>query len=189
MARTITTAVKVELAADRLHLVHLVEIHLSTTSYYLTDAYKLIAWNGNDYLALGHFLQFDGIEETGNIQVNDTVVSLSGVDQTLISAFLTEDYINRSAKIYLAALDPTTQALEVDPVLMIDGLMDNPVVDDDPDSGKSLIALTIVNHWADARRVNGRRTNHETQQIFFPGDKGFEFASELQKELIWGKAD
>lgn len=230
MSRTITSAVLQRLMNDQLSVFHLLELHLSSTSYYLTDAYRTVNWNGNDYTALGHLLQFDGIEETSTVQVNDTAVSLSGVDQTIIAAFLSEDYINRQAKIFLGLFedlyaegDPvstdrilqedltsfvlqedgsskvqqetgvivppseSSTQIVVDPILMIDGLMDNPFVDDDPDSGKSIIGVTIVNHWADARRVNGRISNHETQQIYFPGDKGFQFASELQKELTWGK--
>jgi len=68
MSRTITTATLQQLVADDLYCFHLIELHLSTTSYYLTDAFREISWNGNDYIALGHFLQFDGIEETSSIQ-------------------------------------------------------------------------------------------------------------------------
>ena len=66
--------------------------------------------------------------------------------------------------------------------------MDTPVISDDPVGGKSVMSVTATNTWVDFTRKTGRHTNHEEQQIYFAGDKGFEYASEIVKDIIWGKA-
>jgi hypothetical protein len=37
-------------------------------------------------------------------------------------------------------------------------------------------------------QVNGRITNNSTQQRFFSGDKGFEFADQIVRDLKWGNS-
>jgi len=36
--------------------------------------------------------------------------------------------------------------------------------------------------------MTGRHTNHEENIIHFEGDKGFEFSSEIVKDIKWGKS-
>ncbi len=65
--------------------------------------------------------------------------------------------------------------------------MDEPIIDDDPNAGKSIVTLKATNHWADFGRRLGRRTNYEEQNLFL-GDMGLEFTSEINKEIRWGSA-
>ena len=55
---------------------------------YMSDAYKTITYDGNDYLGIGFFLGFSEIEETADLTVSSMTISVSGVDQSFISAFL-----------------------------------------------------------------------------------------------------
>ena len=81
----------------------------------------------------------------------------------------------------------SAQALVIDPVLIFEGRMDSPVISENPDSGNSTISISATNSWVDFERKTGRHTNHEEQQIHFAGDKGFEFASEIITDIVWGK--
>ena len=65
--------------------------------------------------------------------------------------------------------------------------IDQPIMKDDSDGGKITKGLSGTNAGEEFRRKTGRHTNHEEQQIHFSGDKGFEFASEITKDIIWGK--
>jgi hypothetical protein len=78
-------------------------------------------------------------------------------------------------------------AVVVDPILIFEGRMDSPVIDENPDNGSCIVSVSATNAWVDFERKSGRHTNHEEQQIFFPGDRGFEFVSELTKEITWGR--
>jgi len=49
------------------------------------------------------------------------------------------------------------------------------------------LTVEIASHWKDFEKENGRRTNHNTQQLYFDGDLGFEFAAKTIKDLKWGR--
>ena len=119
--------------------------------------------------------------------VSKITISLSGVDKTWISRILSENYIDRTVKIYTGFLD-NSYALIVDPVLIFEGRIDQPAISEKWDSGKSTVSIACTNAWVDFTRNTGRHTNHEEQQVFFSGDKGFEFASEIVKDITWGVA-
>lgn len=186
MDRGSTAAFQAEIVKAANRPVHLFEVHLDSGVVYANDGYRAITYNSNEYLPLAHFIGFSDIEEAAEVIVSSMTLSLSGVDQTWISSLLSENYIDRTIKIYLAFLDDT-QALVSDPVLVFEGRMDQPVINDNPVDGNSMISVSATNAWVDFQRKTGRHTNHEEQQIHFPGDKGFEFASEIVKDVVWGK--
>jgi len=185
--RGASAAFKAELALAKNQPIHLVQVALDSGTTYVTDAYKTIAYGGHDYLALGHLLGFSDIEESVQLQVSNLTLSLSGVDQSYIALFLGEAYIDRTVKIYKALLDVDDDSLVANPVLFFEGRMDQPVIQEDPDNGTCVLGVSCTNAWVDFERRPGRHTNHLEQQVHFPGDMGFEFASEVPKDLIWGR--
>lgn len=187
MDRGSTTAFQQEVVKSANRPVHLAEIIFDDETVRMNDGYKDITYSGNSYVAVGHFMGFSNIQEEVQVIVSKVTLSLSGVDQSMISRFLNKEYIDRTVKIYTAFLN-ASQTLIADPVLIFEGRMDAPVITDDPVGGKSLISVTATNTWVDFSRKTGRHTNHEEQQIFFAGDKGFEYASEIVKDIVWGKA-
>lgn len=187
MSRGASSAVLTELGKSENYPVHLMEFHFDSGVVYINDTIKTITYNLNNYTAFGHLIGFSNIEETAELVVSDLTISLTGVDQTYISKFLSEEYIDRQVKIYKAFLSTTTEQLISNPVLIFDGRMDAPVISEDPDAGSCNVAVSCRNAWVDFERRPGRRTNHLEEQIWFPGDKGFEYASEITKEIKWGR--
>lgn len=165
---------------------HLVDVLFDTTPVYITDAWTDISWNGHLYTALGHFLGFSDIEETDDLTVASLTAQLSGVDQSLIAAVLQESYIDRTLKIYKGLMN-SGNAVIASPVLIFEGRMDSPVIEEDPDGGSCVLAVSATNAWIDFERLSGRHTNTEEQQLFFPGDLGFEYVSELTSDITWGR--
>ena len=51
----------------------------------------------------------------------------------------------------------------------------------------SSVNLSIVSHWADFEKKNGRKTNNTSQQRFFSGDVGMDFASQTVQDIKWGR--
>ena len=188
MDRNASTSVITELGAEQNFPVHLCEIYFDNERIFLTDAYRQISWDGNDYISMGHLLGFGDIEETHELVVSNMTVSLSGVDQRYFSTFLSVSYVDRQITSYKSFLNVNTEVLVTDPILIFDGRMDQPVIAEDPDAGTSVVTVNCTNAWVDFERRPGRKTNYEEQQIWFPGDKGFEFASEITKEIKWGIA-
>jgi len=184
--RNASAAVIAEIEKSANQPFHLFQFVFDSETVYITDAYTDVVWDGNTYLKAGHFLEFSDIEEAATLQVSQINISLSGVDQTWISLFLSYDYIDRTAIIYKAFFD-ADMAVVADPFLIFDGRMDEPVIDEDPDTGKSVVSVKATNHWVDFERIPGRHTNHEEQQIHYPGDMFFAFASEVVKDILWGR--
>ncbi len=187
MDRGSSSAFQTEVAKSNNRPVHLVEVYFDDETVYMTDAYKTITYGGNNYDGVGHFMGFSDIEEAAEVIVSNVTLILGGIDQVWISRVLNKAYIDRTVKIYTAFLDDS-QALIVDPVLIFEGRMDTPTIQETPDSGQSSVSVSATNSWVDFSRKTGRHTNHEEQQIHFSGDKGFEFASEIVKDITWGKA-
>ena len=184
--RTTSTAIATQIAAAKNTPVHLVEITLGSTVYRMSDAYMPLSWGGNEYSQAGHFLGFSDIEESATLQVSKLTVSLSAIDKTFVFLLLDQDYLDRPIKIYKGFLD-AAGALVVDPLLVFEGRIDSPMIQEDPDAGTATIAITASNSWGDFLRRIGRFTNHEGQQVHFPGDLGLQFASEIAKDVVWGK--
>lgn len=187
MDRNATAAAVTQLGNAQNFPVHLLAFYFDSGTVYINDTNIPITYDSNEYLAYGHLLGFGDIEETSELVVSSLSISVSGVDQAYISKFLSEPYIDRQVKIYKAFLDVNTEALIADPILIFDGRMDSPSISDDPDAGTCGISVSCTNAWVDFERRPHRKTNHEEQQIWFSGDKGFEFASEITKEVKWGR--
>jgi len=176
-----------EAAKDQNRPIHLVSAHFDAVTTYTTDAFHEMTFNGNTYNPAGGLLQISDISEQSKIVVSTVNVSLSGVDQTYLSLILAEDYIDRPLKIYTGFLDENSQWV-ADPWLSLDARMDAPTIKEDLKTGMSVVTIAATNAWVDFERNTGRHTNHSEHQSYFAGDKGFEFASEIQKDIPWGRA-
>ncbi len=187
MDRSASAAVLTEIAASACRPVHLLKITFDSGPVYMTDAYRTITWDGQSWVAMGHFLSFSDIEESGGIEVSSCTVGLSGVDQTYISIFLNNDFIDREVSIWKAFLDASMSVIS-NPLLIFNGRINRPGITEDPDGGSCTLAVEVASNWVDFQRIPGRHTNHTEQQIWYPGDKGFEFASDKTSQIKWGAA-
>ena len=181
-----TTAFQTEIKKDQSHPLHLIEIYLDSATYYVTDNFRDVSYSSNTYTALGFFLNFDPIEESAAINASKITLGLSGVDQQYTNLFLTENYVDRRVVIRKAFIS-TANALIADPVIIFDGRMDNPIITEDTDTGLASIGVTVSNQFVDFEKTPGRYTNHENQQLHYPGDNGFIYASQIIKDIVWGQ--
>ncbi len=180
-----STAFQTEIVKDQSQPFHLVEIYLDDQTYYLTDFSKTITYSNNEYTAVGHLLAFSSIEEQNTITTSNISVSLSGIEQTYVNLFLTQDYIDRRLTIRKGFMS-SLNAIVVNPIIIFDGRMDSPVIQEDVTNGRSTISVSAANQFVDFQKIPGRFTNNQNQQLFFPNDKGFEYASEIMKDVAWG---
>lgn len=181
-----TTAFQTEIKKDQSHPLHLIEVYLDSATYYVTDNYRDVVYDSNTYDALGFFLNFANIEESTEVTASRITLSLSGVDQQYTNLFLTENYVDRRVVIRKAFIN-TSNALIADPVTIFDGRLDSPVITEDADTGLATIAVVASNQFVDFEKTPGRYTNHENQQLHYPGDNGFIYASQIIKDIVWGQ--
>lgn len=167
---------------------HLYECYLDSGTVYATDFAMAVTFGGNTYQALSHFIGFDGLVERADASIEMLRLTLSGVDQTWVSVVLANDYVDRRVVIHKAFLSPATWTLVVDPTSIFDGRIAEARIDEDPESGSCSVVLDVSSHWVDWSRRSGRHTNHAEQQLFFSGDLGLEYVSEINRQILWGRA-
>lgn len=182
--RSMTVAMLAEIAKLQQRTGHLYEIYLDSGTVYATDFFLQVTWNGNTYLALGHFIGYDGVEENVELMVNDGQIYLSGIDQEWISNVLGTEILNRRAVIRRIHLDASWSVI-LDPVPVRDGLMDSWQIQEDEDSGKSTVMVTVRNHLVDFDRRPGRHTNDQEQRLHFPDDGIFKYCDQLNRKREW----
>ncbi len=187
MARGLSSAVKTELATGVIDPVLLVEIGFDTPVYLTNASFDLtssVSGSSRTYVANGHFKNITGVNETNKPTKNTLSLSLSGVDQTYISLALSQNIINSDVYIYRGFLD-TNNALLADPFLLFFGTVDEFKVTDTTE--KANLVLNITSHWGNFSKTSGRVTTDNSQQRFFSGDKGMEFAALTVRDIKWGR--
>jgi len=184
MTRSLTGSLTTELATNKLNPIELVYIGVSTGFYY-TDHYKDISYNGNTYVASSLFLGLSEVTESSEVAVNSLTLKFTGADQTIISLVLNNDYMDKVVNVYRGFLNDS-QALISDPFLLFEGRIENFNIDEDETS--SSVLISVASHWADFDKVKTRKTNTNSQKLYFPNDKGFDYASQSVREIKWGRA-
>lgn len=181
------------IAGNSIHTAHLFKAMFANKetgqleTYYATDNAWTVNYGGVTYPALGHFLSFEGAEETSDMAIATAKITLSGVEAEYISAILSYNYINRELSILRIFFDENG-VMRGSPEPVFAGPMDEPSINDDPDAGTLTVMLTASNHFAAFERTPGRHTNHQEQQAHFLGDRFFELVGNYDKSVVWGKA-
>lgn len=183
MTRGINATTTAAMSGDSFRIATLVNLDLAAPVF-LTDYGVNLTINSQLWTSSGHLLEVGDVSETAGLRVNSMTLALSGVEQSFVSAFLSSDYIDRQVKIYRAILDQSN-VLVGSEFLVFDGRISAISIDDDENG--SIITVEIASHWADFEKTNGRRTNTISQSIHFPGDLGFDYASQTIKNLKWGR--
>ena len=184
MTRTLTTALKNELLTDSLQPITLVYINVGT-GFRFTDHYKDITYDSNTYSASSLFTKLSSVTESSEVEVSNITLSFSGADQTIISLFLSNSYMEKEAEVYKGLLN-TSEAVIADPFLLFKGRIESFSIDES--INQSNANIVIASHWSDFSKIEGRKTNTGSQQIHFKTDKGFELASQTVQDIKWGRA-
>jgi len=129
MARGLTTAVNNELATDSLNPVTLVYLGVSTGSRY-TDHYKDITYDANTYTASSLLLNASAVSESSEVEIANIQLRFSGADQTIISLFLNNNYMNKDVEVYKGFLNDS-QSLIGDPFTLFKGKIESFSVDEE----------------------------------------------------------
>jgi|TARA_R110000751_G_scaffold3931_1_gene18684 hypothetical protein len=183
MTRLINSATLAALESDSFNIATLVQIDFSSVLR-ITDWGRSVSVLSNTWNSSANFIGIGDVTESAELRVNDLSLTLSGVEQTYVSIFLSNNYIDVPIKIYRAILNDA-DALVGDAILIFDGILTGYQIEDDDIGSK--VTVQMASHWKDFEKENGRRTNHNSQQLYFSGDEGFEFAPKSIKDLKWGR--
>lgn len=187
MTRSLTTAIKNALATNDIRPVHLLTIGFSTPVNFTDCSFSLtssisgssVTYNPSDFV-----IGVSDFTEEIDVTKSSLTISLSGADQTFISTVLNENVTNDEVSIYRGLLD-SSSSLIADPFLLYKGNIENFAVNESEKD--SVVNITVVSHWADFEKKNGRKTNNTSQQRFFSTDVGMDFASQTVLDIKWGR--
>lgn len=183
MPRNVNATMLAALESDGFTMVHLVYLGISSGLRY-TDAGYDIAYGGNTYDASPYVLQIGSPSESRDLRVNQMTVQFSGVGLAMQGIFLQNDWMNQQATIYKAVLN-SNGAISGAPLRIFDGQISNWQF---AENGRdSRLTVSIASHWADFQKKQGRLTNNNSQQFYFAGDVGFEYAAHTVRDIKWGR--
>jgi len=184
MSRGLHSTLKTELATDHLDQVHLIQFTIGSTIYYRTTAYFDLVFDGNTYTAGADLLTIPTITESSTVSTSTVNFSLEGASQTFISLFLNNEHMHRPVKIIRGYLTDAG-ALITNPYTIFLGYISGYGINETMTTSK--ISVNVANHWANFEMKRGRRTNNNSQQQVFNGDKFFEFSNAMMVDIEWGK--
>ena len=179
MSRTITPAFATALADQSLRPVIFFEGQFATGWVRLWSGLGEVSWNGQTWAGAG------SLDETGEVVAGGTAISLSGAPLDLVQMAIAEARQGLPGRIWLGLLAENGSII-ADPVQAFSGRLDVPEIKDDAESctitisyESRLIDLTVARTW---------RYTHESQQVLYPGDLGFEYVTAIQdREITWGR--
>lgn len=167
------------------HIRHgmLVDLTVNTSSYYISNLYGPITYNGNNYTQLGHFLGITEIQTDLRITNSQISLSLSGIppsngDVNYMIVALDARLKGSQIKIYRVFFDTATGDYQPTQVyLRYSGYVNNYSLTENWDQDNKIVSNTVTLQCSSINAVtekkySGRRTNDQDQQRFYPGDIG-----------------
>lgn len=154
----------------------LIDLTLDDTTYYISNCYKNITHNGNEYLALAGFLNTSDIQNNISNANDEIQVSLSAIPPNYIAATLGQPIKGGEVNIYRAFFDYQTQEIITGAVYRrFTGIISNFSVQEDIDVQSTspeishtitIIASSIMGVLEN--KISGRRTNKQDFEIVWP---------------------
>ena len=187
MSRGITSALNTVFTSQSIRPFVAVDLAFSGANVRVWTGLGNITFASTTFVGTGEVLGISPITENGTVQANGMVVSFNGLDLSLVSAALTENYQGRSAIIYLGALN-ADYTVVADPYVFFKGRMDKMSISDNGESAQ--IKVSLESRLIDLNRNRVRRFTDVDQQTEFAGDLGFKFVESLQEKSIdWGSVN
>jgi hypothetical protein len=165
----------------------------ATHNYYITQApYDLTLSDGNTYKAAGGLLAISDYTDNANFSIDKLNITVAGIvpldpteDSVMIQAQSLE-YIDKPVTIYRAFMEDYAVAHQI---VLFKGYIDLLSVTQNSQGDQSLVSIDMSSHWTNFDRVATRYTNNTSQQAYFTGDVGFQYAVDIQKEITWREPD
>ena len=193
MTRALSAGMVTAAQSDEGEVFHLISLVFSGGTIFLTTAPHDITWSGDTYTAVGGHLGFEVVQETTDLTGQGVRLTLDGVDQTIISPLLAQNYIGRTATIRQGHIDSNGDIV-VDPEEIFTGLLNSRFEIDesrDPESsGTVIVRTTIISPLVGFRQRRGIRMTLASHQHHFSGDTIMRHISTISsRKVVWGRSD
>lgn len=147
-----------------------------------------ISWDGHTWEGVGGAIGFETVSETMDTAAKGVSAKLNGLDSTLVSAIINDQYQGRDAIIYLAFWNDDETELEAMPEPLWRGTLDTDEIEDD--GAKSTLTIKAEHRLVDILRKREFRYTDRDQQLLYPsgGDTGLNKVEAIQDlQVPWGR--
>lgn len=163
-------------------------VHIGVgNGYHITNAPWDINYQGNNYISAGSLMSFDAVQENIGFEITRLNITVGGIapmpgdSEPFLEQILNLDYVDRPVSIVRAYYNHDSY---VDSVLIYSGYINSGTAATSVADGAA-VQIATSNNWSNFNLVAGRLTNDAKQQSFYPGDRGFEYAKQVQKSVEW----
>lgn len=191
MSRTVPAALLTALDGDQIEVFYAVDLAFDSGNMRLWTGYGDKTISSQTYTGTGNLLTIDGLEEVSDLSARGTTLTLNGLDSTIVSYALTEEYQGRLVTIYWGVGSNTVEIFR--------GYMDKMTIQDAGET--STISLTVESRLIALERANVRRYTRESHSAvrlrkwLDDGNSGtpaadtfFDWTTQLQdKQIVWGR--
>lgn len=187
MSRNINANIVSALSNPEIEPFYAVKMEFPTASIFLWTGYGDKTINSETYIGSGNLLSIDGLEEAGDLSAKGTDIVLNGIDNTILTYALTEDYQGREVYIYWG-VSGVSEVVE-----LYSGYMDQMSIVDKGDT--STIKLSVESKLIALERPNIRRYTEgghssviSTEGYAASNDSFFRWVAKLQDvQVPWGR--
>ena len=162
-----------------------VQATLASGTLYIWSGYGSTTWNGQTWQGVGSLLNISTIEEKATVSATGLVVTLSGIDPTLLANVLDEFEVCGPVKVFLGAFS-SPGVLIANPICLWAGNLDVPTIDVGADTAS--ISINCESRLIEMNVSVDRRYTDQEQQVDTPGDLAFSFVNSIQNQPVyWGQ--
>ena len=138
------------------------------------------------FLGVGELGSIETVEENIEVIARSVTLTVSGLDASLLSEALNENYQNRTVTIYLATINPDTGLLIASPETIWEGRMNQQTVT--LSRGEATITITCEHRLRREPRI-ARYTDADQKQAF-TNDRFFDLVPNIEGFVSkWGNKD
>lgn len=184
MSRDLTANQTTQVTANALAPILLIKMEFVGGTVTMWTGYGDIVFDGDTYTGMGSMIGLSPIEETQDVQANGVSIALNGIQSSLISVALLEEYQNRPVTVYFGTMSGGT--IVTSPNIIFRGRMDVMTIQESGET--ATIEMKCESNLAALTRAKERRYTEEDQKLDYPDDLGFDFVTTIQDtEITWGK--
>ncbi len=150
-----------------------------------TTLLRNYVFEGDTFTGFGDLGSITPAASSGDLAPSNYEIKLSGVTDGILEAAGTIDYMNKRATVWAMTLDDNDEPDGV-PFIWFRGLTDsvNVTIGESPS-----VTIAVRDRTTDWERPRISRYTDGDQQAMFPGDRGFEFVTQIASRDVEWPAD
>ena len=169
--------------SNEVNLFLAVELEFDSGTIRIWNGYRDATIDGEEYIGTGSLLTVGNVEESSEVSAKGTAIALMGLDASIISIALQENYQNRRARIITGTIDDGSFTSYT----LFRGRMD--IMEIDEGAETATVRITAESRLIDLERPRSSRYTSEDQKTYYAGDLGLDYVADLQdKQINWGKS-